>query len=59
LIALVFAIGILPQQFILNFIKTPTRYIVAQVDPQYAPARQTAVAPLPAVPSKLQEEVRR
>ncbi len=58
LIALVFAIGILPQQFILNFIQTPTRYIMAQVDPQYAP-RQTAIAPPPPVPSKVQEEVRR
>jgi NADH-quinone oxidoreductase subunit M len=45
LIALVFAIGILPQQFILNFIKTPTQYIVSQVDPNYAPARLTAEAP--------------
>jgi NADH-quinone oxidoreductase subunit M len=57
LIALVFVIGIFPQQFILNYIQTPTRYIVAQVDPLYAPKRQTAVAPLPPVPSKVQEEV--
>ena len=57
LIALVFAIGILPQQFILNYIQTPTRYIMAQVY-EYAP-RQTAIAPPPPVPSKVQEEVRR
>jgi len=32
LVVLVFAIGILPQQLILNYLKTPTTYIVQQVD---------------------------
>jgi len=45
LLALAIAIGILPQQFILNFIKTPTQYIVSQVDPNYAQPRLTAEAP--------------
>jgi NADH-quinone oxidoreductase subunit M len=32
LVVLVFAIGILPQQLILNYLKTPTTYIVKQVE---------------------------
>jgi len=45
LLALAIAIGVLPQQFILNFIKTPTQYIISQVDPNYAQPRLTAEAP--------------
>jgi NADH:ubiquinone oxidoreductase subunit 4 (subunit M) len=32
LVVLVFAIGVLPQQVILNYLKTPTDYIVRQVE---------------------------
>jgi len=42
LIVLVFAIGILPQQLILNYLKTPTQYIVSQVDRSYAQQRGVA-----------------
>lgn len=44
LVVLVFAIGILPQQVILNYIKTPTEYIVKQVDRAYAGPRQAQVS---------------
>jgi len=42
LIVLVFAIGILPQQLILNYLKTPTQYIVSQVDRSFAQQRGVA-----------------
>ena len=39
LVVLVFAIGILPQQLILNYLKTPTNYIVKQVERATPPAQ--------------------
>ena len=42
LVVLVFAIGILPQQLILNYLKTPTQYIVSQVDRSFAQQRGVA-----------------
>ena len=43
LVVLVFVIGVLPQQVILNYLKTPTEYIVKQVDRGYAQLRQAQV----------------
>lgn len=43
LVVLVFAIGVLPQQVILNYLKTPTEYIVKQVDRGYAQPRQAQI----------------
>jgi NADH-quinone oxidoreductase subunit M len=45
LVVLAFAIGILPQQFILNYIQTPTQYIVGQVDRSYVQPKQAALQP--------------
>lgn len=45
LVVLAFAIGILPQQFILNYIQTPTQYIVSQVDRSYVQPKQAALEP--------------
>jgi NADH-quinone oxidoreductase subunit M len=45
LVVLAFAIGILPQQLILNYLRTPTQYIVGQVDRSYGQPRQAAVNP--------------
>jgi NADH-quinone oxidoreductase subunit M len=42
LVVLVFAIGILPQQLILNYLKTPTLYIVSQVDRSFTQQRGVA-----------------